>query len=165
MPTEVGGLPTHPLLVHAVVVLLPLCAALLVAAVLAGRVRERLGGALPLLAAACLALVPLTSEAGEALQARLAVPGQPADATIARHAALGDGLLPYAVALLVAALAVWARPRVAALRGRRAGAVLAVVGLVVAVAVVVQVVRVGDSGARAVWAGGAAPAPAVRVLS
>lgn len=169
MPTEVNGLPVHVLLVHAVVVLLPLCAFLLAAAAVAPRAQARLGGFLPLLAAGCLVLVPVTTSAGEQLSER--VGGQ--DPLVARHADLGDQLLPWAVALLVLCLVVWlrgrstpvptvagtGRPRVPAdARGEASsGLVLQVAVAVLAVAVaagtVVQVVRIGESGARAVWQG------------
>jgi len=169
MPSEVNGLPVHVLLVHAVVVLLPLCALLLAAAAVAPRARARLGGFLPLLAAGCLVLVPATTSAGEQLRER--VGGQ--DPLVARHAELGDGLLPWAVALLVLCLVVWLRGRSAPVRpAGRTGATrvpadargevssglvvqvaVAVLAVAVAAGTVVQVARIGESGARAVWQG------------
>ncbi|HEU0101408.1 MAG TPA: hypothetical protein VFR07_03740 [Mycobacteriales bacterium] len=168
MPNEVNGLPTHVLLVHGVVVLVPLCALLLVAAAVAPRARARLGGFLPLLAAGCLVMVPLTTSAGEWLEQR--VGGGP---LVERHAALGDGLLPWVIGLLVLSTAVWWRGRQAATAagpapasrrvatGSRGAAspgvlvqvALAALSVAVAVGAVVQVVRIGDSGAKAVWTG------------
>lgn len=164
MPTEINGLPAHPLLVHAVVVLVPLSAVLLVAAALVPDVRRRLGLALPLLAAACLVLVPVTTHAGEALAGRFE-----GSALVQRHAELGDQLLPWTVGVLVMSLVVWWRgrrapdapvpSRRAALSGSRGAGdsamlvsvAVAVLALVVAAGTVVQTVRIGDSGARAVW--------------
>jgi hypothetical protein len=167
MPDQVNGLPVHVLLVHAVVVLLPLCAFLLVAAALVPRARARLGGFLPLLAAGCLVLVPLTTQAGEKLQGLV---GE--DPLVAEHAELGGQLLPWAIALLVLCLVVWLRGRSAgdsvpqagpsrvpaSSRGEAASGLLVqvavgVLSVAVAVGTVVQVVRIGESGAKAVWEG------------
>lgn len=167
MPETVNGLPVHVLLVHAVVVLVPLCALLLVLAALSPRLRVRLGGALPLLAAACLVLVPVTTHAGALLEHRVGNGG-----LVARHAHLGRQLLPWAAALLAASLLVWWRGRDVAdpAADRRAArtpagslgaarthdlvsvAVL-LVALVVAAGSTIEVVRIGESGARAVWSG------------
>ena len=71
MLEEIAGLPVHPLIVHATVVLVPLAAALVALAALLPRVR-RWAGVLPALAAAAaLVLVPLTVRSGEALLAQL----------------------------------------------------------------------------------------------
>ena len=178
MPDQVDGLPVHVLLVHAVVVLVPLCAALLVAAACSETVRTRLGVALPALAALCVVLVPVTTEAGEHLE-RL-VGSSP---LVEAHAELGEGLLPWTVGLLVLSLFVAARsrwlgqkrapqPPAESLDAPTGGSTLlaphraaqttalpalrvavAVLSLLVAAGAVVQVVRTGESGARAVWSG------------
>lgn len=168
MPEQINGLPTHVLLVHAVVVLVPLAAALLVAAALLPALRARLGAALPALAAACALLLPLTTNAGEQLQRQ--VGGGP---LVQAHVRLADGLLPWTLGVLALSLVVWWRGRQVAapmvtgprepvgLAGSagsaRSGLLvpLAVAGLSLAVAVgsVVQVVRIGESGSRAVWSG------------
>lgn len=169
MPELVRGLPAHVLLVHAVVVLVPLSAVLLVLAAALPAARARLGVLLPLLAAGCLLLVPLTTHAGG--QLRQLVGATP---LVERHVHLGRQLLPWTVAVLVLSVVVWWRgrtdaPVVAAGSARRypglartegaaaAGGLVqlavAVVCLVVAVGTVVQVVRVGESGSKAVWSG------------
>ncbi|MET4781445.1 hypothetical protein [Glaciihabitans sp. UYNi722] len=83
---------------------------------------------------------------------------------IAAHEALGNTLLPWAIATFIVALVQWvwfrffslanAKPRVAS----KAARVLITVVLAAAVAVtavgsVVTVVRVGESGAKAIWSG------------
>ncbi|WP_375485290.1 DUF2231 domain-containing protein [uncultured Jatrophihabitans sp.] len=102
MPVTIGGLPAHVLLVHAVVVLLPLAAIMLVVGVLWPTARRKFGVLTPLLALVGLALVPVTTHAGEWLEGRL-----PHSRAIEHHADLGDQLLPWAAGLFVMAAAVW----------------------------------------------------------
>lgn len=157
--TTIGGLPAHILLVHAVVVLLPLAALLLVAAVLWPRVRQRVAPAGAAVAVVGAVLVPVTTDAGEWLERRV-----PENALVRAHTELGDTLLPWAIGLAVVGLLVatwdlWStrlpgRREAGPLRVRSVPAVvLAVLVLVAAVGTTVQVYRIGDSGARAVWDG------------
>ncbi len=153
-----GGLPLHPLLVHAVVVLLPLTAVVVVLHACWPAARRRLGVLTPILAGVTLGLVPITAQAGEALRASIGESPQ-----VARHAAIADSVLPWTIALFAVALAEWlwfrlGKPPAAgtAKSGRRE---LIVRGLMLAAAVAVAagslvvVFRTGDSGARAVWEG------------
>ncbi|ANP51358.1 hypothetical protein J2Z21_002861 [Streptomyces griseochromogenes] len=152
----VNGLPAHVLLVHVVVVLIPLTALALVTAALWPRAARRLGPLLPLLALVALISVPLTTHAGEWLERHV-----DDDALVRRHTELGDGLLPWAFGLFVLAGAVWWAARRAAAEsgqsgGRRWSAlpvriVVGVASLAVAVGAVVDVYRIGDSGAKAAW--------------
>ena len=102
MPVKIGGLPAHVLLVHAVVVLLPLAALMLVLGVLWPTARRKFGVLTPLLALVGLVLVPVTTHAGEWLEQRL-----PRSKAIEHHADLGDQLLPWAAGLFVMSAAVW----------------------------------------------------------
>jgi hypothetical protein len=151
----VNGLPVHILLVHFVVVLVPLTALALVFAALRPGAARRMGLVLPLLALVTLVSVPLTTQAGEWLEEHVE-----SDALVRRHAELGDGLLPWVAGLFVLAVLVWW------MSGRAAGSetsrsarwsstpvrVAAVVlSLAVAAGAVVDVYRVGDSGAKAAW--------------
>jgi hypothetical protein len=172
MLVQVNGLPAHILLVHAVVVLVPLTALLVSAASILPQARRRMGVALPIVALATLFLVPLTTHAGEWLQAR--VPDSPA---VRDHAELGDSITVVALALLLLSAVVWWRGRRAdaaapsPIDGPGASAVpvrrpsrslslaVTVVTVLVSVGAVVQVVRVGDSGARASWDGKIAATP------
>ncbi|KUN86410.1 DUF2231 domain-containing protein [Streptomyces griseoruber] len=151
----VNGLPAHILLVHFVVVLVPLTALALVVGVIWPKAAQRMGVVLPLLALVTLVSVPLTAEAGEWLEGHV-----DGNALVRRHAELGDGLLPWAGGLFVlAALVWWASGRTAASgaagRTRRPAAPVrvaaAVLSLVVAAGAVVDVYRIGDSGAKAAW--------------
>lgn len=148
---EIAGLPLHPLLVHAVVVLTPLTAFALIVAALWPAARRRIGLALPIAALVVAVLAPITALAGESL----------ADAVgrtpeVAHHETLGLMLLPWAIALLPASVLVWWAGRPAtkpALRPRWARVVITAVALVVAAVTLVLVVLTGDAGARAVWGG------------
>jgi uncharacterized membrane protein len=143
----INGIPLHPLVVHAVVVLLPLATLGTIAVALRPRWRRTYG---PLVVGAALVatvLCPVATSSGEALERRVGDPGQ--------HAALGDTLVWFALALLVlSTLLVLLQRRddagagAAAGRATRAVAVLAVIA---ALGAGVQVYRVGDSGARAAW--------------
>jgi hypothetical protein len=154
--TLINGLPAHVLLVHVVVVLIPLTALALVTAALWPRAARRLGALLPVLAFVALVSVPLTTQAGEWLERHV-----DDDALVRRHTELGDGLLPWALGLFVLAAVVWwAGRRAPAQPGQGSGMrwsalpvriVVGVLSLAVAVGAVVDVYRIGDSGAKAAW--------------
>ncbi|MFJ9566304.1 DUF2231 domain-containing protein [Streptomyces fuscichromogenes] len=157
--TLINGLPAHILLVHLVVVLVPLTALALVAAAVSRRAARRMGAVLPLLALVTLASVPLTTQAGEWLERHVTD-----DALVQRHAELGDGLLPWAAGLFALAALIWWTGRSAtktdtapapadgAVRSAAPMRVAAMVlSLVVAAGAVVDVYRIGDSGAKAAW--------------
>jgi hypothetical protein len=153
---QVAGLPLHPLLVHAVIVLTPLTVLALLLGTFWPAARRRLGVVTSIGALVVLALVPITVTAGQSLAEYIGpVPA------IQRHQALGQMLVPWAIALFCVAAAQWAWFRFgdAWMRRRSPGAALAVrIGLAVASVVVaagtlVVLVLIGDSGARAVWGG------------
>jgi uncharacterized membrane protein len=144
----VNGLPVHPLVVHAVVVLLPLAVLGTVAIAVRPAWRRRYGHLVVACAAVATALIPLATSSGEALERRVGGPGI--------HAQLGDQLIWVAVPLLVLALVLVVLDRrrtTAAGSSARSGPVtaVAVLAVVAALACGVQVYRVGDSGARAAW--------------
>ncbi len=150
------GLPLHPLVVHATVVLVPAAAVAVALAAVWPRFRRRGALATLVLSVVALVLVPLSTQSGEALERRV-----PESSLVHEHAELADGLLPFVLALVVAAAAIWWLQRRAVgddtdgrPSKRAATPVLAVVGLVAAVGVVgtsVQIVRIGHSGAKASW--------------
>ncbi|WP_406047190.1 DUF2231 domain-containing protein [Kribbella sp. NBC_00889] len=155
----VNGLPAHVLLVHAIVVLMPLSAVLLALTAIWPVARHRLAGPNAILALLVVILVPITTSAGEWLEHRLAP-----NSLIHRHAELGDTAIYAAVAVAVLALIVWWRQRegsatASAKRAYLAPASSTVTALVTVVAVIVSgatiydVVRIGDSGAKASWSG------------
>jgi uncharacterized membrane protein len=148
----INGIPVHPLVVHAVVVLLPLAIVGTIAIVLRPEWRARYGVLVVAAAAAATALIPVATSSGEALEKHVGDPG--------KHAALGDQLIWFALPLLVlvAALVYLDRRRgsatdadVPSRSGSGAMRAIGVLAVVAAVAAGVQVYRVGDSGARAAW--------------
>jgi uncharacterized membrane protein len=159
----INGIPLHPLVVHAIVVLLPL-ALLGTLAIAARPAWRRPYGPLVVAAVAVSAvLTPVATSSGEELEHRVGDPG--------KHAELGDQLIWFVLPLLVLTVAlVWVDRRAtvaaapvegtqrvegtqgtATTSGSRLPTVLAVLAVVAALACTVQVYRVGDSGAKAAW--------------
>jgi hypothetical protein len=151
---ELNGVPLHPLVVHAVVVLGPLAALTGLAHAFVPRWRWLLRWPLVVLAVVAATAAVVAAQAGQdLLEARpeLApiVEEHRADGELMRNVALG-----YA---LVAGLAAWALGGVSALasgrgaRETRFGIPVTVLLAVGAVALLVTVYLAGDSGAQAVW--------------
>lgn len=153
---EIAGLPLHPLIVHAVVVITPLTVLALLLGTFWPAARRRLGIVTPLAALLVLVLVPITTAAGESL-ADLVGETDAVD----HHEDLGELLLPWVIGLFAVAAAQWAwyrwgRERAAKRSATVARVVTIVIGAIavlVGVATTVLVVLIGDSGARAVWGG------------
>ena len=138
------GLPVHVLVVHAVVVGLPLMALVTAAAAFMPTLRLWMAWAIAAADAGVVVLTFVARESGEQLQQRLG--GQVAQ----EHAALGRNLIWFALLVFAAGVAV------ALTRGsRRPGrsTVAGAVGVVAAVLAIWWTVRVGHSGAQAVWQG------------
>jgi hypothetical protein len=144
------GLPLHVLLIHVVVVMVPLVAVASVVVAARQRWRSRFVRWAFAASIGCLGFVVVAVKSGRRLAERL--PPSPA---IDRHAALGSTLiwLTLSLCLTLGAMTAWswlwssstgtrsdfvARPMLALLT-------------IVAVALCVQVVRVGHSGSSAVW--------------
>jgi hypothetical protein len=164
IPKTIDGLPLHPLIIHATVVLLPVAA---VAVLLAGiwpRARQYLNVGPLVLSVLALILLPITYRTGENLKKE--VGSTPA---IDRHEHLAHQLLIPVIGLVVAAVVVELVRRrgsgrhLTAARVDSGAAGLAVIAgvlaVVFAVGTIVQTVRVGEAGARAVWGHSAADAP------
>jgi uncharacterized membrane protein len=89
----INGLPVHPLVVHAVVVLLPCAIVGAFAIVLRPAWRERFGVLVVLVAGLATLTIPIATSSGEALQRRVGNPGE--------HTELGDQLIWFALPLFV----------------------------------------------------------------
>ncbi|MET7769630.1 DUF2231 domain-containing protein [Nocardia sp. NPDC005366] len=145
----IDGLPTHVLLIHAVVVLVPLTALLLVLAAAWPAARRALIWLVSALAVVTMVLTPITADAGEEFASTFG----PSE-TLRTHTELGDTLTWFVLPLVVltaVVLFVHLRERRGVPLARVLAAVLVVLTLAAGVAATVQVYRVGESGARAVW--------------
>jgi uncharacterized membrane protein len=103
----INGLPVHPLVVHAVVVLLPLAVLGTIAIALRPAWRLPYGYFVVGAAAVATVLLPVSTSSGEALEERVGNPGE--------HAELGDQLIWFALPLLILLVALvvmeWRRAR------------------------------------------------------
>jgi hypothetical protein len=159
---RIQGLPAHPLFVHAVVVLVPLCAIGVVLCAFWPAARRRLSLTVLVLSIFAAAMVPIVQQSGEWLESQVG-----RSALLETHTRLGDGFLPYAIALVVGAAAVvalrWMETRSEANVGNSDGVsprqvpVWMVVGVVVIALVTstlaaYQIYVVGDAGSAAAWA-------------
>ena len=142
----IAGLPLHPLVVHAVVVLLPLMALVTIAVALRPAWRS-VAPWVVVADAAVLVCAFVAKETGEKFQGRLS--RLRGGAVVAKEHADQGALLPYfALALLVAGVVVW-------FARRRSGltAVSVVLAVVTGLAAIGWTVVVGHSGAVDVWSG------------
>lgn len=136
------GLPLHPLVVHAVVVLLPLSALALVLAAVVTRWRPRLLEAATAVLTVAVAAAVVARFSGEALAAEVGTP--------VTHMEWADRTVWASVALWLAAL-VWV---VVVRRGAgRAASVAAAATAVLGVAVTGLVLLTGHTGAESTWGG------------
>jgi hypothetical protein len=139
--SEFLGLPLHPLVVHAVVVLVPLAAVGMVLAVASSVWAERLRVVVAVLATGAAVAAFVARSSGESLLARV-----PGSSEVARHADLSDALSWF---LLGAAAVVvswsWSHSQG---RPSRVLGIVAAVGLLIGTA---WTVLAGHSGAVSVW--------------
>jgi hypothetical protein len=165
MPVFISGVPAHVLIVHAVVVLVPLAVLACAAVALWPAARRRYGWLAVGLTAVATICVPLAMGSGDDLRNRLV----PTD-LIRQHTTLGDQLVLFIAGLLVLVLALVGldsyrrrqatkatadqdTTEVVPARGRRLMMItLAVLTVAFAATSAIQVIRIGDSGARAAWA-------------
>lgn len=148
---EINGLPAHPLVVHAAVVLVPLfCLAVLVYALIP-RTRRATWWGMVGLAILAPAAAFLATRTGESLL-ETSYPDQVPD-VLYDHEEFGEATLFGSLALAVVSLVLvyLTRPAV----GRRLPSwvswVLAAIAVVLALVTGFYVVQTGDSGARSVW--------------
>jgi hypothetical protein len=159
MEWTISGLPLHPLLVHATVMLVPTAAIMAILGSVWPAARRKLGIVTPIVATAAAVAVALTIQAGEALEERVTETD-----LVEAHTEGGEAATPWIVLLVVAAWVQWAwfafaKKRLA--EGAKAvfGATTSkVVPVVLAVLVVASaagsawtVYKIGEAGARAVW--------------
>lgn len=156
----IAGLPLHPLVVHAAVVFIPLTALLAIVFAVAPRWRWLTRWPTAGLSVAVVFMGFIATSTGESLQETT---GSDVERAVHEHAERGDALAWLLVGFAaLALLAVWALSGTSALASGKGAwesrmpaleKVMPGVLVLGAVAVLVMVVLVGDSGARAVWAG------------
>jgi hypothetical protein len=143
----VFGLPVHPLIVHATVVVVPLAALAVALYALWPRFRGWAGWGPLALATAAVVLTPLSTSSGESLEHRIG-----GSRLIEAHSHLADLLIWWVVplAVLAAVLYWWHRTGPVA-RPSTLKALVAVLPVLVAAGTLVQVVLIGHSGAESAW--------------
>ncbi|HUW01013.1 MAG TPA: DUF2231 domain-containing protein [Acidimicrobiales bacterium] len=147
---ELFGIPAHPLLVHAAVVLLPLAAVAIVIVAAVPRARRHYAPIALVLAILALGSVGLAQGSGESLEERV-TETQLVDA----HASQGESVLPWAIAVAVVAAAIVGATifakQVERVSARTLTAILLVAALISGAGAVWTVIDVGHSGAKATW--------------
>jgi hypothetical protein len=142
------GLPVHVLVVHAVVAGLPLMAVVTAVVAFMPGLRMRFAWPVAVLDAGMVVVTLVARQSGEALLRRLG--GVQTVQVAAPHVALGRNLVWFALLLFAASVAV-AFTRRSRRPGRATAA--AALSLVVGALAIWWTVRVGHSGAQAVWQG------------
>ena len=154
---EIAGLPLHPLVVHAAVMLIPLTALLTIGLAVLPRWRWLLRWPTAGASVVCIVLAYVATTSGRSLES-----SRPELAQLVReHSARGDLLAKLTIVLAVVVIAAaFLLPGPSPLvsgrgervsRGSVVDKVLPALLVLAAVMVLVQVVLTGDSGARAVW--------------
>jgi len=144
------GLPAHPLVVHAAVVLLPIAAVALIVVAAVPKARRVYAPVVFGVALLATIAVGLAQQSGESLEGQVTRTEQ-----LEEHTEQGQTVLPWAIAVTVVSAAVAAEPY---LRGRLGkvspnlvAGVLIVGSLVAGVGATWTVIEVGHSGATSVW--------------
>jgi hypothetical protein len=148
---KIFGLPVHVLVIHAVVVLVPLCAVMAVVMLFWPVWRERLRWPLLILLTVATGSAFVAKQSGEQLQAHLNF----TNASLDRHVMLG-AKAPWIVLAFWMFTVAWlvldsrrdrpGSPGPAALR------LLGVLAVLAAVGATTWIVLTGDAGARSIWA-------------
>lgn len=157
--STINGLPAHILIVHIVVVFVPLSGIALVIAAIRPSTARRLGIWLPAMAVIAFLSTLAAMNAGGWLQDHVRN-----SALVRHHTQMAGQLWPFSAAVLLLALVVWRLSSRASTDpitpqpadGPPAGsttrtAVIAILAVVIALGSIVEVYRIGDSGARAAW--------------
>lgn len=148
--TYLAGLPAHPLVVHAAVVLIPMIALLIAAAPFVAPLRQKYSLHLVVAGAVAVVIGLIASNTGESFEHALAEE----NAMLEQHAELGDSISIFTVATLAAAALIWWSQRAAASGkdlGKAVTTTIAAFAVLVGVATTAQIVRIGHSGAKTVW--------------
>lgn len=151
MLDTIFGLPTHPLVVHATVVFVPMAAAAVFLSAVWPRFRAWAGWGPLAISVVAVILTPLSTSSGESFEHQLGH-----SRLIEDHSHLADLLLWWVVPLAMLAAALYWLHSFRGGQPQRAGnrvlsIALLVLPVVIAVGTLVQVVLIGHSGAEAAW--------------
>lgn len=147
----VAGLPLHPLVVHAAVVLVPLAVVALAAT--GWRSTWRVTFALPVALSAAVAWVFafLASQSGDALGEQLEDLSQAARRPIHNHEEYGQVAVITALLFTLGAVGLWLAQRYAGRLPAWAPTAVYAVASLAGIGAVVAMTLAGDTGARLVW--------------
>lgn len=147
---ELFGLPAHPLVVHAAVVLIPLAAFATIACAAVPRWRRSYAPLALAVALAATAAVGVSQGSGEALEERVEE-----TELVEEHAGMGERVLPWAAVVTVVAAGIVALPTIErrrpTLSGRTVTAVVVAAAVIGGAGATITVTQVGHSGAKAAW--------------
>jgi hypothetical protein len=151
---EILGLPLHPLIVHATVVIVPLAAVGAIVISLVKWARVRYSELVLLAAIVSPPLTYVTMKAGETLfDERFS---QSRSAALLLHTTLGQTLVWWTIGLLVGVVVVYLGQRLVVKENPR-GRLMLIIGAVLSIGFgivcIVQVIRIGHAGAAAAWGG------------
>jgi hypothetical protein len=149
MPVKVFGLPTHILLLHAAVAGIPLVCLTTILIAARPAWRRRFGIANAVFAIVMVGITYATQLAGQALYDHATYLQKLA----AQHRSLGQTLVWFVGAVAVFAIALVVIDRAGYAEHHATTVTVAALAIAVSAICVVQCIRVGDSGARAVWGG------------
>jgi hypothetical protein len=148
--SELFGLPAHPLIVHAAVVLLPLAAVATLVLAIIPRARRIYAPIVLGLAVVAALFVNLAEGSGESLEDRVTE-----TQLVEEHTDKGEGVFPWAIGVAVVAGAVTAaallRDRLTKVPEVAVTGVLVVAALAAGIGATWTIIDAGHSGARAVW--------------
>jgi hypothetical protein len=139
----IGGLPLHPLVVHAVVILMPLTAIAVIAFTFRPALNRKYGWIICWLAFFSMGAAALAKESGERLATRVGFPTE--------HIAIARWTPYVAGVFFLLTLALWWYDRKGDDRRSGAGSALAIAAMVMSFISIYWAVRAGHSGAEAVW--------------
>lgn len=141
---EVGGLPLHPLVIHAVVVLVPLAAIGFVVMATSQARSTRYSPAVMIVAGLGAAAAFLAMISGQAFQKSLGMNGQ-------QHFEYGEYLPWVALALFVVTVVLAILDRRGGSKRTGLGITVVVIGVAISIGAIVLTVLTGHSGAALVW--------------
>jgi hypothetical protein len=150
---EIFGIPLHPLVVHAAVVLVPLVSIGTLIIAFWPKARVRFGWLLAIFSLGGIGATLLARQSGEELFESMQASGEEASSTLSSHMTWGNQAFWPAIVMAVGLFAMMLTTRGRKAEGRPSVWywVSAVVAVLAAIVSLVMIIKVGHSGATAVW--------------